>query len=209
MSLFSIGNASTETIVFFLANHELLLDLSMIYIDMCMWSHWSTLLGTITYLLPIWHFWVDVSPFPVNGGICWSSSSGLLRGHLLANFHGCKFSNLLHVFFLKWEWLKTRGSCSFFSLAWGLVFFLCVELASKKVWRLYLNHLETLKYGCSFHCELSTGKLSRRFLRVLNERFFLETCLPFLEGVKIGWMMIHFLLKWSLFLRTFVKVLEG
>ena len=39
--------------------------------------------------------------------------------------------------------------------------------------------------------------------------FFLETCLPFLEGVKIGWMMIHFLLKWSLFLRTFVKVLEG
>ena len=123
MSLFSIGNASTETIVFFLANHELLLDLSMIYIDMCMWSHWSTLLGTITYLLPIWHFWVDVSPFPVNGGICWSSSSGLLRGHLLANFHGCKFSNLLHVFFLKWEWLKTRGSCSFFFSRLRLVFF--------------------------------------------------------------------------------------
>ena len=57
MSLFSIGNTSTETISFFvLANHELLLDVSMIYIDMCMSSHWSTLLGTITYPLPIWHF---------------------------------------------------------------------------------------------------------------------------------------------------------
>ena len=109
--------------------------------------------------------WVDVFPFPVKGGICWSRSSGLFRGCM--DFHGCK------------------GSWSCFSLE---ACFLQVHWTGiKGLERLYLNHLETLKHGCSFHCELSTGKLSRRFLRVLNKRMFFGNMSSFLRGCE-NWL---------------------